>query len=128
MTLNESNFKKSSIEEAENYFKTVRIEKYQRRIVAAIAPLICKYIPMSIMAMKGFSWRAISKWQVENKRGIDDLAKQTPAGRMKAVLQIMENLEGELTRILLKEEDSSKIKAATAEAFEFYKTNFANRN
>ena len=50
------------------------------------------------------------------------------AGKMKAVLQIMENLEGELTRILLKEEDSSKIKDATAEAFEFYKTNFANRN
>lgn len=128
MPINEINFKKSSIEEAETYFKTVRMEKYQRRIVAAIAPLICKYVPMSIMAMKGFSWRAISRWQVENKRGIDELAKESPAGKMNAVLQIMENLEGELTRILLKEEDSSKIKAATAEAFDFYKTNFVNRN
>ena len=83
---------------------------------------------MSIMAMKGFSWRAISKWQVENKKGINEIANEPPASKMKAVLQIMENLEGELTRILLKEEDSSKIKAATAEAFEFYKTNFVNRN
>ncbi len=124
MTLNENNFKKSSIEEAEAYFKTVRIEKYQRRIVAALAPLLCKYIPMSVMAMKGFSWRAISRWQVEKKRGLDELANESAAGKMKAVLQIMENLEGELSRILLKEEDSSKVKAATAEAFEFYKTNF----
>jgi hypothetical protein len=127
MTINENNFKKSSIEEAENYFKTIRIEKYQRRIVAAIAPLMCKYIPMSVMAMKGFSWRAISNWQVENKKGINELANDPPAVRMKAVLGIMENLEGELTRILLKQEDSFKIKQATAEAFEFYKTNFANR-
>ena len=128
MTINENNFKKSSIEEAENYFKTIRIEKYQRRIVAAIAALMCKYIPMSVMAMKGFSWRAISNWRVENKKGINELANDPPAVRMKAVLGIMENLEGELTRILLKQEDSFKIKQATAEAFEFYKTNFANRN
>ena len=127
MTINENNFKKSSIEEAENYFKTIRIEKYQRRIVAAIAPLMCKYIPMSVMAMKGFSWRAISNWQVENKKGINELANDPPAVRMKAVLGIMENLDGELTRILLKQEDSFKIKQATAEAFEFYKNNFANR-
>ena len=52
-------FKPGVVEEAEAYYKKIRVSVDQNKIATSLAQIIDHYIPISERAIKGFLWRII---------------------------------------------------------------------
>jgi hypothetical protein len=79
------------------------------------------------MAMKGFAWRAIIKWQKKNSRPVSDVAAMDAEKRISTVKYIFDELEASLKAVLHNKERESVITEGLANAFTFYKDNYAYR-
>ena len=120
-------FKPKSVEEAEEYYKTLHIASDQKYIIVAIGKLITKYIPLPERSIRGFIWRTIREWQLKYKKDLSELGSMSSADRINAVVQIMEIFETMLKRILINKEQEPVLKEAMQQALAIYKEKFANR-
>ena len=59
-------FQSSKIEEAENDYSRITLAPEQRGIVEGIANIMSQYVEISQVALRGFIWNAITKWQMES--------------------------------------------------------------
>ena len=115
------------VNEAEEEYSRLQVAPAQTQIVVLMADLLCSFIPLKKLAMKGFAWRAIIKWQKDNHRPLTDLETIPPAQRLSAAKDIFANLEASLKAVLHNKERESIISEAMSKAMKFYKENAANR-
>ncbi|MHA2294548.1 MAG: hypothetical protein ACXAEU_20675 [Candidatus Hodarchaeales archaeon] len=113
--------------EAEEEYNRLQIDPAQKQIVESMAGLLCQYVPLRKLAMKGFAWRAIIKWQQDNHRALRDLMTIDAEKRIIAAKQIFVILENFLKAVLHNKEKESVVEEAMVKAFDFYKTNYASR-
>jgi len=111
---------------AEEEYSQIQIDPEGRQIVELVANLLCEYIAMRKMAMKGFCWRSIVKWQKEHSRPISDLATMNPSQRISIMKSLLVDLEATLNDVLRNKEMKSVITDGITKALEFYISNFVN--
>jgi hypothetical protein len=120
-------FNKGRLEEAEQHINSATLDPVQREIVNGIAKNICQFLHMEELPMRGYCLFAIKDWQKLHNKPVAALSEMTPGKRVEATQEIIEQLEGRLKGSALDAESNASIDNALGKAFEFYKTNFANR-
>ncbi len=120
-------FSAAALDDSEFQYKQLTLAPGQRQIVEGIGAVITKYLDIRPMAIRGFIWFSIREWQMKNKRKIEELQNSTPEDRIQSVGYMFGLLKEKLIRILVNKADKEIIENAVDNAFQFYKTNFANR-
>ncbi|MFW9993265.1 MAG: hypothetical protein ACFFD4_14575 [Candidatus Odinarchaeota archaeon] len=113
--------------EAEEEYSRLQLEPVQKQIVDMVSGLLCQYVPLSKLAMKGFAWRSIIKWQQNNRRPLSDVEKMNAEQKTAAAKEIFDNLEVYLIAVLHNKENETVIRDGIHKALKFYKDNYANR-
>ena len=125
--LNRTNFNNKDLTEAEDFYKKLRVEPSQRRIVRALAKVMVKYIEISEMSIMGFCWRALGEWQTKHKKSVSDIANMTPENRIKSVSELTDMVGANFKKILLDKEKEPIVDEGLKEVLAFYKKLYANR-
>ncbi len=120
-------FNSQSIKEAEDYYKTLHMETDQRQIIESMAGLVADHLPVPERAIKGFMWRAIKNWQVDKKRGLDEIKKSTSSEKVDIAVNLFEYFETEIKRIMIDKSQESLLSSAIQEGLNLYKQKFVNR-
>ena len=121
-------FNKIELEKAESEYSQAKMDGFQRNIIVSQAKLMCNFIHMSEMAMRGFIYRAVMEWQKENKHFFSDASKMTADNRIKKVgFFIMERLGFYLKRLVMTYEEKQNIDIALKNGLQYYKDHFSKR-
>ena len=120
-------FSTTALDDSEFQYKQLTLAPGQRQIVEGIGAVITKYLDIRPMAIRGFIWFSIREWQMKNKRKIEELQSSTPEDRIESVGFMFDLLKQKLIRILVSRSDKEVIENAVDNAFQFYRSNFANR-
>ncbi|MFX1278218.1 MAG: hypothetical protein ACFFA3_02305, partial [Promethearchaeota archaeon] len=78
-------FNKIELEKAESDFSKAKLDGFQRNIIVTQAEMMCKFINMSELAMRGFIYRTIMDWQKENRHYFSDASNMTTEDRIKKI-------------------------------------------
>lgn len=125
--MDDLNFQKNGITKAEKEFAKLKIITEQRFIIEALSKALIQHIPISLLGMQGFLYRAVVDWQKVNKKNATEIALMTPEQRIKSVTQIFNFLKQQLIPVLINKKEKYKIDEAMQEVLKFYKKNFAYR-
>lgn len=117
----------SSIEKAEDYYKTIHIAPEQRTIIDSLIPLLSPHLPISDRAMKGFLWRVLKDYQMKRHMALTESANLSPKERIEGLIEILKMLKEALTRVLINQEQELKLDDAISKVITFYKERFASR-
>jgi len=120
-------FKNDSITEAEEYYKTLKLSKGQRKKVDDISKFLNQYLHISERAIKGFFWRVVVDYQIERHMLSSEAEELTPGERVQGLKEIFSLLKKELTRVLISKEQEPLLDDTLNKAIQFYKEQFANR-
>ncbi len=118
--LEQSSFKSEKIKEAEDYFKTIRMNRRQEEIFEEFIEVALKYIPISEDALKGIGYQAISAWQIDYKRSLLGFASLSHDDRIEELTKIFDYVKLQLIPILIKEDYKSLIEKAIEKALKFF--------
>jgi hypothetical protein len=118
--LEQSSFKSEKIKEAEEYFKTVHINRRQEEIFEELTGVLLKYIPISEDALKGIGYQAISAWQIDYKRSLLGIASLSHDERIEELERIFDYVRLQLIPILIKDDYKTLINKAIDKALKFY--------
>ena len=118
--LEQSSFKSKAVKDAEEYFKTVHMNRKQEEIFEEFIDVLLKYIPMSEVALKGICYQAISAWQIDYKRSLLGLASLSHDERIEELTRIFDYVRVQLIPILIKEDYKSLIDKAIEKALKFF--------
>ncbi|MHA2297195.1 MAG: hypothetical protein ACXAEU_13220 [Candidatus Hodarchaeales archaeon] len=113
-------FNDYAMREAEEEYKRLKLTPVQRGMVESLVQMLGTRIPMRHMAMKGFAWRTIQKWQVENHKTADQIPSLPPNERLKAVKDMVEDGKKTYLQILHSPELEYVIIDAFDNAFKQY--------
>ncbi len=69
-------FTDKGIEDAERDFSQLDILPIHRKMIEEVADVLLVYIDISRLALMGFAWRAIRKWQVDNQMTTVEITKE----------------------------------------------------
>ncbi len=120
-------FQEDKVKQVEDEFSKLVISPQQKRQVYAISKLLAQKIPISELALRGFIWKAIVKFQREDKVFFAEGEHFTPEERIRNTYKIAKHVQDNLVKILRRNTDAHLIEEAMEEAMEFYKKNFAFR-
>ncbi|MFX1371430.1 MAG: hypothetical protein ACFFCE_06175 [Promethearchaeota archaeon] len=121
-------FNKIELEKAESDFSKAKMDSFQRKIIITEAEMMCKFINMSELAMRGFIYRAVMDWQKENKHYFTDALNMTSEDRIKKIgFFIVERLGFYLKRLVMTDEEKQNIDIALKDGLQYYKNHFSNR-
>ena len=120
-------FKNDSITEAEDYYKTLKLSKGQRKKVDDISKFLNQYLHISERAIKGFFWRVVLEYQIERHMLSSEADDLTPEERVQGLKEIFSLLKKELTRVLISKEQEPLLNDSLKKAVDFYKEHFTNR-
>ncbi|MCY3413951.1 MAG: hypothetical protein INQ03_20075 [Candidatus Heimdallarchaeota archaeon] len=104
----------------EDKFNQIKAEPQQLEMMAEIASIISKDVGIDVIVVKGFLWKGIKLWQVDNKKFLVELNQMTKSDRMDAMEQILIYAQDRMT-FAIKTEESSLVNAAIKKALNFYK-------
>ncbi|MFX1373882.1 MAG: hypothetical protein ACFFCE_18700 [Promethearchaeota archaeon] len=121
------NFKLESMQNSEDYYKKIHMVADQNTVITQMAQFLCQFLPIPERPMKGFIWRALTDWQVKNRKDLSEVLKISPDQRVETVLEIIALLKKHLTRILISQEQEPLLNESCQKAVKFYKTKFAGR-
>jgi hypothetical protein len=120
-------FDQTAVSEAENAFKKVEMAPEQKGIVDGIAKVLCNFVPISELGMKGFISFVFRDYQIQEKTLVSGISTMTPTDRVKTVGKLFDMLIERLKPVLKNKTDEAQITEAVHKAFTYYKENFANR-
>jgi hypothetical protein len=120
-------FQPDKIKQSEQDFSKLKLAPDQIQIVEGVAKLLCRYIDMSELAMKGFISLMIKEWQVESRMSIAELSAAEPEIRLKNMHRMFMLLAEKLKSTLSKKNEEISIGNEIKKAWEYYKENFAFR-
>ncbi|MFX1456732.1 MAG: hypothetical protein ACFFDB_15270 [Promethearchaeota archaeon] len=121
-------FNKIELEKAESDFSKAKLDGFQRKIIVTQAEMMCKFINMSDLAMRGFIYRAIMDWQKENKHYFSDASNMAAEDRIKKIgFFIVERLGFYLKRLVMTDEEKQNIDIALKDGLQYYKNHFSKR-
>ncbi|NHI94850.1 MAG: hypothetical protein EAX96_20340 [Candidatus Lokiarchaeota archaeon] len=113
----EIQFHKEMIEKAESDYSKAIFHKDQKALVEPMAKAFIKYLPLSELAMRGFLSRAVSKWQKEHNKSLEEMHNAQKNEKYKAMNEILnDNLVEIMTKIVVKPEQVDLLKTAINEA------------
>ena len=117
-------FDKKELLKAEEEFSRLKIVPEQNRRVTIIGGLISKYTGISLLASKGFFWRAFKEWQLENKKPATYILEAPPEEQKELFKEIIGKVTKYLEKILRRPEDKARLYKAMDEAIQYYLKNF----
>ncbi|MFX1345649.1 MAG: hypothetical protein ACFFAI_11115 [Promethearchaeota archaeon] len=121
-------FNKIELEKAESDFSKAKLDGFQRNIIVTQAEMMCKFINMSELAMRGFIYRTIMDWQKKNKHYFSDASNMTTEDRIKKIgFFIVERLGFYLKRLVMTDEEKQNIDIALKDGLQYYKNHFSKR-
>ncbi len=120
-------FQEKKVKEIEDEYSKLVVSPQQKKQIYAISKLLVQKIPISEIALRGFIWKAIVKFQKEDKSFMADGEHYTPEERIRKTYRIANHVQDNLIKILKRKTDEHIIKEAMEEAMEYYKKNFAYR-
>jgi len=128
---NKSKFKSKALQDAEEYFKNVHMNREQAKIFDELTDILLKNlsenaVPISKESMKGIGWRAIGMWQIDYKRDLLGLTSISHDERLKAITNILDYVKNLLIKDLTNTNYQSLIKNAIQEAIKYYDKKFKN--
>jgi len=118
--LEQSSFKSEKIKEAEDYFKTVHMNRRQEEVFEEFIEVLLKYIPISEDSLKGICYHAISAWQIDYKRSLLGFASLSHDERITELTKIFDYVRVQLIPILIQEDYTSLIEGAIEKALKFF--------
>ncbi len=118
---NDIRFKEKDVEELEEKFTKIEIDKSTRNLINQSAKFLIRFIPISEMAMKGNIWRTIKQWQIDNKKIIGDITA-LPLDEQNEITKDLFARGKELMKRMLvnPEEQKELLDKAYDEAYKFY--------
>lgn len=120
-------FDQKAITDAEEAYKKIEMAPEQKEIVEGIAKILCKFVPVTEMSMKGFISFVFRDYQLKEKTHVASISSMTPAERVSTVTTLFRMLKDRLNKVLWNKTDEEKISDAVDKALDFYKKTYANR-
>ncbi len=117
-------FNEMAIKESESSFQKLQIVPEQNRRVTAISKVISDYTGLSLLATKGFFWKAFKEWQIENKKPATYILEAPPDKQKELVKEIFSKITRYLERILKDPNDKARLERAMNQAYEYYLKHF----
>ena len=114
------------VKEAEADYGKLKLTQQQKENVTVMAKLLAGSIPISELALRGFIWKAISKFQKENQTYLEQGSDYTIEDKIKKTYAIAMEVRNNLVKILKRSTDVSEIDRALQEVMKFYKENLAS--
>ena len=99
-------FREDKVKEVEDEFSRIVINPQQRRQVYAISKLLAQKVPISELALRGFIWKAIVKFQREDRVFFAEGEHFTPEERIRNTYRIAEHVRDNLIKILRRKADA----------------------
>ena len=128
---NKSKFRSKALQDAEEYFKNVHMNREQAKIFDELIDILLKHlnenaVNISKESIKGIGWKAISMWQIDFKRDLLGLTSISHDDRLRAISNILEYVKNLLIKDLTNINYQSLIKNAIQEAIKYYDRKFKN--
>ncbi len=120
-------FDKASIEKEKQEFQKLFLAPEHRSIVDDMAKIVLRRIEIDPLALKGFVWRAMKKWQIENNLTMRELATKSKSDRVVAVKKITEMTRDSIKRVLKNKSDESLVDQVFEEVFQAYVSKWSDR-
>ena len=111
-------------EEVEEEFNKICPDEIQMRFINIFSEFVAQYIPINELIIKGFLNKSIRVWQIENKKNFYDQRTMPFRVQFNVLKTLLALTKSELTKILIKSEQESKLEFAVNEFLDFYKRNF----
>ncbi len=120
-------FNKASIEKEKQAFQKLTLAPEHRVIVDDVAKIVLQHIEIDPLALRGFVWRAMKRWQVENNLTMKELATRPKPERIAAVKKITEMTRDSIKRVLKNESDEDLIDRVFEDVFQAYVAKWSDR-
>ena len=120
-------FKSSSIQEAEDYYKTLHTSADQRKRMEGLSKFLSQYLSIPERAIKGFFWRVATTYQMQRHMASSEADNLTPAERLEGLKDILSLLKKELTKILVSPDQEPLLEEAFKNMLKDYTSKYANR-
>ena len=122
--MSEQSFKEENRTQTEEMFNKICPDEIYRRLINIFSELIAQYILINELTIKGFFTKCIRVWQIENNKSLSDLRYMPFEEQLFALITIFTFIKAELTRILIRPGQESKLDFAINECLDFYMRNF----
>jgi len=112
-----------------NELERIQANPVQKEIISHFAKIISSQISVPEIAVKGFLWKALRDWQLENGMTIAETEIGHGSSRSERIKQaddILQLLNKMLTKVIKKEESAS-LTLALDECLTYYIENYADR-
>ncbi len=120
-------FKLDRVRQEEEEFEKIILSPEQKQNVVAMASLLATKLPISELALRGFIWKAIKKYQIINREYMKDGERLTPEMKIQKTYEIAMEVRNNLVKILERSQDASIVDEALQEAMKLYKEKMAYR-
>ncbi len=127
MAIRKDMFHKDELKKAEEDFSKVQYKKNQRDIIISLSKVLCEYIPISDVAMRGFMSSSIREWQKKEGKTISDVIQMAPQDRANNVKEMFINLANRLVKVLRTSDNEKIVRNGVNNAFDSYVKKFATR-
>ena len=120
-------FKLDRVRQEEEEFEKIILSPEQKQNVVAMASLLATKLPIWELALRGFIWKAIKKYQIINREYMKDGERLTPEMKIQKTYEIAMEVRNNLVKILERSQDASIVDEALQEAMKLYKEKMAYR-
>ncbi|MFX1500181.1 MAG: hypothetical protein ACFFDH_04355 [Promethearchaeota archaeon] len=120
-------FNNQEISDAEKYYRTIHISERQKTLIEPVVKAISGQIHISELAIKGFLWRAITEWQMENQKELADVENLSADQRVHIFKIILDLIKKSFTRILIDKSQEPLLEKALDNVSLFYKTQYLRK-
>ncbi|MFX1500180.1 MAG: hypothetical protein ACFFDH_04350 [Promethearchaeota archaeon] len=117
-------FNNQELLKAEKYYRTIHISERQKSMLEPIAKAINDQIDVSELAIKGFLWRVIREWQMENQKDLAEVEGLSTDQRVSLFKKMLDLIKQSFTRILIDKSQEPLLDKALNDVLSIYKTRF----
>jgi len=82
-------FDKEEIVKAEEEYKRLELDPAQQEIIETIAESMSEFIPLSELAVKGFTWKVLKNWQQMRRINIAELNTRPLIDKINATKELI---------------------------------------
>ncbi|MHA1203313.1 MAG: hypothetical protein ACTSQ4_12450 [Candidatus Heimdallarchaeaceae archaeon] len=108
-TIQNLKFDQSEIEKVERDFSKLQLHPVQRGMVDSMAQIMMAFLPISNMAIRGFTWKVMQNWQTRNQRTMEDLHTMTMDETVEATKEMLADSKKIYMRLLWQATPKEKI-------------------
>ena len=116
------------VKEAEADYGKLKLTQQQKENVTVMAKLLAGRIPISELALRGFIWKAISKFQKQTQTYLEQGSDFSVEDKVEYTYTIAMEVRNNLVKILKRSTDVSEVDQALHEVMEFYKDNLVSKS